>query len=81
MVLYTSLNTHFPVLPQTFSLFEVFNACSLWLLSVIDYDYCDWYPMYKNNTHFFLCGLPVMITISQNQASLLFPLMVTDLIL
>lgn len=26
MVLYTSVNTHFPALPETFRLFELFNA-------------------------------------------------------
>lgn len=41
MVLYRSVDTHFPVLPETFSLFELFNACSRWLLIVIDHDYDD----------------------------------------
>lgn len=41
MVLYTSVDTHFPPLPETFSLFELFNAWSLWLLVDIDYNSID----------------------------------------
>lgn len=39
MVLYTSVDTHFPVLSETFRLFELFNAGYLWLLIVIDCEY------------------------------------------